>query len=546
MVNKEEEIGMNNESENEENIIQENGKVKVEEGGTIESMDKNETQKIEDDSNLNLNKKKKETIKRDQKIENKINLKSDIIKKDDHLEINSRGNVNENSNQNVNIHSNISITDNDEMGIKEETEFTKETISKHESSNESNYQIEKKINLQKPIDNDINQDEKKDNNYSGQEYHESDDDDDNDNDDDDDDDDDDDGNDSDGDYDDEEDGDGADELRNNSKKKINLKAKIFKRQKMKNKPNNEIKVLIITTDQDTTRIKNVIKSIKCTGIGSVAYINDQTPKFEKIRKYDSIFVYSEINTPFSDSKRLGDTLADYLEDGGGIVLCTYRALIYPSSRGRGSELMGRIVHQYLPIQTGKLIGRGNIGIGKRLIQDHQILNNVTTFHAGHLSSRIEIKLSHPTTNVQKTNNSLQKVKSIKEKDEERIGNEEKMQVEKNIENKNENAIENENEDENINEKDKELVIKNEEEEKSIKAIQEQTPLSKPQIIVEWEDGIPLAIVRPGNEDLGTIVVLNLWPVSGDGYPSHSKWLYWDPKTDGSFILANSVEYVAKN
>ncbi|KAJ3427060.1 btb (poz) domain-containing 2a-related [Anaeramoeba flamelloides] len=416
----------------------------------------------------------------------------------------------------------------EEIGIKDETGFTKETISKHNSINESNYQIEKKINLQKPIDNKINKDEKKDDNYSGKDYKENDDDDNDNNE----------SNDSGDDYTEEDDDDVVDELKKDSNKTINFRqVKSFKRQIMKNKPNNEIKVLIITTDQDITRIKNVIKSIKCTGIGSVVYINDQTPKFEKIRKYDSIFVYSEINTPFTDSKLLGDTLADYLEDGGGIVLCTYRALIYPSSRGRGSELMGRIVNQYLPIQTGKLIDRGNIGIGKRLIEEHQILNNVTTFHAGHLSSRIEIKLSHPTTNDKNLNNSLQKVKNIQNQEEEKIEMGGEMKIEKNIKNGNGNEDEDEDEDEDENEN---------ENEKSKKVVGKQTTLSEPQIIVEWEDGIPLAIVRPGNEDLGTILVLNLWPVSGDGYSGHSKWLYWDPKTDGSFILANSVEYVAKN
>ncbi|KAJ5066360.1 btb (poz) domain-containing 2a-related [Anaeramoeba ignava] len=61
------------------------------------------------------------------------------------------------------------------------------------------------------------------------------------------------------------------------------------------------------------------------------------------------------------------------------------------------------------------------------------------------------------------------------------------------------------------------------------------------VIAYWDDGVPLIVVHRKMDNFGNIVILNFQPPSDkvDAY-------YWDSKTDGAKIIANSVQFAASN
>ncbi|KAJ6251411.1 btb (poz) domain-containing 2a-related [Anaeramoeba flamelloides] len=73
--------------------------------------------------------------------------------------------------------------------------------------------------------------------------------------------------------------------------------------------------------------------------------------------------------------------------------------------------------------------------------------------------------------------------------------------------------------------------------------------SSVKVIANWKDGNILVSTSKLKENFGSVVALNLWPVSSmalaqsTGNPNHN---LWNRKTDGALLMANSVEYVANN
>lgn len=62
-----------------------------------------------------------------------------------------------------------------------------------------------------------------------------------------------------------------------------------------------------------------------------------------------------------------------------------------------------------------------------------------------------------------------------------------------------------------------------------------------EVVMKWDDGIPLVAekTKDGNSRYGVCVVLNMRPPN-----AKVDRKYWDPKTDGGKIIANTVEYAA--
>ncbi|KAJ6247609.1 pep-cterm sorting domain-containing protein [Anaeramoeba flamelloides] len=156
---------------------------------------------------------------------------------------------------------------------------------------------------------------------------------------------------------------------------------------------NNYQILLLTTDYNESHIDDVICSIKSGGFGNVEQINcsKATPTYEDICKFDCIFIYSTIK-PFNDSLTLGNILADYVDDGGGLVVSSYRTMIKNPFKWKNSTLAGRIMSPgYLPCKTGKLVSLKRARLGEIVHKENLIINDIENFDGGTKSYRILTK-----------------------------------------------------------------------------------------------------------------------------------------------------------
>ncbi|KAJ6235030.1 btb/poz domain-containing protein [Anaeramoeba flamelloides] len=150
----------------------------------------------------------------------------------------------------------------------------------------------------------------------------------------------------------------------------------------------QIKVLLIAAQDRRKRRKDVLRSIKSTGISHVSDINlcEKTPSLLELKKHDVVFLYSL--TEFRSPTKLGNLLADFVDNGGSVVVSTINCLRNDCNDKR--ELRGRFVEQdYLPIQRGKECGNERRKLGKVYQKNHHILNEVKKFDGGGNSWHIE-------------------------------------------------------------------------------------------------------------------------------------------------------------
>ncbi len=99
------------------------------------------------------------------------------------------------------------------------------------------------------------------------------------------------------------------------------------------------------------------------------------PTLAQLLQYDAVLVYS--GNSFNDSVAFGDVLADYVDNGGGVVFATHAFYA-----GGGLGISGRIsTGGYLPFTQAS----GNSGVNLTLVKDapaHPILEEVSSFNGG--------------------------------------------------------------------------------------------------------------------------------------------------------------------
>ncbi|KAJ6226166.1 btb/poz domain-containing protein [Anaeramoeba flamelloides] len=243
------------------------------------------------------------------------------------------------------------------------------------------------------------------------------------------------------------------------------------------------KVLLITTDQTESHLEDMKKSILYNNnIGCVHtfFANVATPNYNYLKEYDSIFLFSSIIS-FHDPKKLGNMLAKFVDNGGGLVMSTYRCLFEKPKKYKGAELMGRIVTKgYLPINKGVLKDKRS-SLGEILIKNHPLIKDIKKFDGGLLSYRIQFN-----------ENSLIKNSNFQ------------CQTGMN----------------NLNKPANNFSI----------------------IVAKWSDGNPLIFYNYSPNKKGKIVYLNLWPISGDVYGYKGKYNYWQSKFDGRKIISNAIHF----
>ncbi|KAJ3445027.1 pep-cterm sorting domain-containing protein [Anaeramoeba flamelloides] len=144
-----------------------------------------------------------------------------------------------------------------------------------------------------------------------------------------------------------------------------------------------------STDIQNKERNNLVKQVK------IVHVDKKSPSFQKLRKYQAIFVYLS-NKPLHRSKYLGNELAHYVEEGGGLVMCGYRALCESLSENR-SAISGRITSGiFLPIIMERLITSGKYTVGSNMGQvvnkHHPIMKNVTKMGGGEHAHRLKSEI----------------------------------------------------------------------------------------------------------------------------------------------------------
>lgn len=127
------------------------------------------------------------------------------------------------------------------------------------------------------------------------------------------------------------------------------------------------------------RLLDVQTKLKSAGIKNVDILNVRTdmPTLETLSKYNGILFFSYHG--FKQAE-VGDVLADYVDLGGGVVICTY------ANCGKGNRLEGKWETRGLDPLQGETSREANLRLGKVLNLKHPILRGVHSFNGGQQSS----------------------------------------------------------------------------------------------------------------------------------------------------------------
>ena len=104
-------------------------------------------------------------------------------------------------------------------------------------------------------------------------------------------------------------------------------------------------------------------------------LSEYTPDADDLEPYDAVLVYTE--EPFADADLMGDRLADFVDEGGGVVVSAY-AFSGPTGIG------GRLVSEgYMPFtNTGTNSGLAGPMRMEPVIPWHETLSGVVAFYGG--------------------------------------------------------------------------------------------------------------------------------------------------------------------
>ncbi|KAJ3433489.1 btb/poz domain-containing [Anaeramoeba flamelloides] len=147
----------------------------------------------------------------------------------------------------------------------------------------------------------------------------------------------------------------------------------------------DLKILLLSADEERSWRDDVNNSIKDCGIlhVDVLKVHKKTPCYDSMKSYDVIVVYSW--TKFGSRQKVGDMLARFVEDGGGLVISTYYSLVEDNQ----AVLDGRIVDEdFLPIKANPEIRNRRSELGQTVLPNHPVMKGVKKFNGGKKSLRI--------------------------------------------------------------------------------------------------------------------------------------------------------------
>ena len=141
--------------------------------------------------------------------------------------------------------------------------------------------------------------------------------------------------------------------------------------------NNGLEVAVIGANT-SSKNKDIANGLLATkNFSGVTVIDARvvTPSLTELKKFDSVLVYN--NYKYRDSKKLGDNLADYAEQGGGVV-----TMVFESSTRLGTTrpLQGRWVSKKYGVFSASSTDTRNWNyIGDILQKNHPVVKDFKSF-----------------------------------------------------------------------------------------------------------------------------------------------------------------------
>lgn len=117
------------------------------------------------------------------------------------------------------------------------------------------------------------------------------------------------------------------------------------------------------------------------GVVDILHAGTSTPTLQQLQSYAAVLVWS--NTAFLDSTLLGDTLADYVDGGGAVVVAVF-AVNWTTTT---LSLQGRWQSGYEVIADQSGSTTGSASLGTVLLPAHPIMAGVASFAGGASSFR---------------------------------------------------------------------------------------------------------------------------------------------------------------
>eukprot|EP01133_Synstelium_polycarpum_P020358 gene20358-24423_t len=115
------------------------------------------------------------------------------------------------------------------------------------------------------------------------------------------------------------------------------------------------------------------------------YTQKRIPTLDELQKYTGVLVYSYNSSAFQDGQLMGDVLADYVDNGGGVVVTVFTNC----NNLRNGFLKGRFCDQnYHPINPARqhdTNGKKPLTLGKVHHPGHPIMNGVKSLEGGRSS-----------------------------------------------------------------------------------------------------------------------------------------------------------------
>jgi hypothetical protein len=108
-----------------------------------------------------------------------------------------------------------------------------------------------------------------------------------------------------------------------------------------------------------------------------------TPTLAQLQAYDAVIVWSNVN--FQNATLLGDTLADYVDAGGGVVVTIFANTTTTANRFLGGRW--QMGYEVILDQGGTTSTGGAQSLGTVLDPLHPVMSGVTTFAGGTTSWR---------------------------------------------------------------------------------------------------------------------------------------------------------------
>jgi hypothetical protein len=147
----------------------------------------------------------------------------------------------------------------------------------------------------------------------------------------------------------------------------------------------ELCVCILGAEDDSDALDHIAQKIANTRLFHlVTYIDVSTftPEISELQMFDALLIFS--NYTYDDPYSLGNTIADYIETGGGVV-----TMMFDIERDDNWGLQGRFAQErYLTIPPAVPCARSpRLEMGKIYDPNHPIMNNIRSFDGGISSIR---------------------------------------------------------------------------------------------------------------------------------------------------------------